>query len=242
MFRELLKGTNSSHSYKNVPDNSNPQDRKSKYLTHYRPDQRFQFMMFIAITLVVVILTGIFGLMRPVSVEFPLLNPNLRQETHIFRQDTRYTDDTSEGDVEWDKLVPNDGLGFVRVEDEHKYGLHGGYQYKNKSEHYTAFTVAMYHQLHCVMTLRQAFLSLYQGREVYSDKAHETNLNETEKMHMRYQHANHCFDYLRQAIMCYADTTLEGVDELGLTHQCKRWDEFERWYHKYKAPVINPTD
>ncbi|KAJ6191949.1 hypothetical protein J3E72DRAFT_273885 [Bipolaris maydis] len=200
MFRELLKGTNSSHSYKNVPDNSNPQDRKSKYLTHYRPDQRFQFMMFIAITLVVVILTGIFGLMRPVSVEFPLLNPN------------------------------HDGLGFVRVEDEHKYGLHGGYQYKNKSEHYTAFTVAMYHQLHCV------------GREVYSDKAHETNLNETEKMHMRYQHANHCFDYLRQAIMCYADTTLEGVDELGLTHQCKRWDEFERWYHKYKAPVINPTD
>jgi hypothetical protein len=41
-------------------------------------------------------------------------------------------------------------------------------------------------------------------------------------------HTIHCFDYLRQAILCAGDTTLEGTTEYGegwgSLHQCKDID------------------
>ncbi|EGP91139.1 uncharacterized protein MYCGRDRAFT_89178 [Zymoseptoria tritici IPO323] len=48
------------------------------------------------------------------------------------------------------------------------------------------------------------------------------------------EHVYHCFDYLRQSLMCAGDTALEGADPasngttgthgLGVTHVCKDWD------------------
>lgn len=50
------------------------------------------------------------------------------------------------------------------------------------------------------------------------------------------QHINHCFEYLRQAIMCQGDTTLEKVitneegefkpeiDGWGTVHECRSWN------------------
>src|SRR6266496_4664220 len=49
-------------------------------------------------------------------------------------------------------------------------------------------------------------------------------------------HMNHCFDYVRQALKCGADTTLEwdlldengdskgGAGGWGVPHQCRDWD------------------
>ena len=47
-------------------------------------------------------------------------------------------------------------------------------------------------------------------------------------------HVYHCFDYIRQALMCNADLTVEwprteedgrrvAVDGWGVEHQCKNW-------------------
>lgn len=47
-------------------------------------------------------------------------------------------------------------------------------------------------------------------------------------------HIHHCFDYLRQALMCAGDMTVEwpreeddgsrfAFDGWGVTHQCKSW-------------------
>jgi hypothetical protein len=47
-------------------------------------------------------------------------------------------------------------------------------------------------------------------------------------------HINHCFDYIRQGIMCAGDMTIEStipkakdgknkVDGMGMIHQCKSW-------------------
>ncbi|KAI1264680.1 hypothetical protein F5Y18DRAFT_389779, partial [Xylariaceae sp. FL1019] len=47
---------------------------------------------------------------------------------------------------------------------------------------------------------------------------------------MELAHAEHCFSYLRQGILCAGDTTLEGPDRLGpilgygFQHVCRRWD------------------
>jgi hypothetical protein len=54
------------------------------------------------------------------------------------------------------------------------------------------------------------------------------------------EHLSHCFDYLRQAIMCHGDTALEGLqttfgpdvggsDGWNVVHVCKKWDEVYDW-------------
>lgn len=46
-------------------------------------------------------------------------------------------------------------------------------------------------------------------------------------------HTVHCFDYLRQSIMCAADTSLEGKTEAGpgwgSTHECADYDALLEW-------------
>jgi hypothetical protein len=50
------------------------------------------------------------------------------------------------------------------------------------------------------------------------------------------EHLNHCWDYLRQNIMCSADVTLEWYKYnepvgtgWGYQHQCKDWDALVAW-------------
>lgn len=56
-------------------------------------------------------------------------------------------------------------------------------------------------------------------------------------------HISHCFDFVRQALMCAADVTLEGPVEIQGTqvfagweapHQCTKWDEVWSWAEKHK--------
>jgi len=60
-------------------------------------------------------------------------------------------------------------------------------------------------------------------------------------------HIGHCFDYLRQALMCCGDMTIEGakqsqfgnpldtVDGWGIAHQCRSWDTAFAWVSEHKA-------
>jgi hypothetical protein len=54
-------------------------------------------------------------------------------------------------------------------------------------------------------------------------------------------HLNHCWDYLRQTIMCNADVTLEWHkynEEVGTgwgyQHQCKDWEAIVSWTERYR--------
>lgn len=60
-------------------------------------------------------------------------------------------------------------------------------------------------------------------------------------------HVEHCFDYLRQSIMCAGDMTIEHAlepplgekrettDGWGVKHQCKDWNEIMNWTLEHKA-------
>lgn len=52
-------------------------------------------------------------------------------------------------------------------------------------------------------------------------------------------HSAHCFDYIRQSIMCAADTSLEGMTEAGpgwgSEHECKDYDALLEWANKHGA-------
>lgn len=52
-------------------------------------------------------------------------------------------------------------------------------------------------------------------------------------------HTAHCFDYLRQGIMCSADTSLEGMTSAGpgwgSKHECKDYDAVLKWANDHGA-------
>lgn len=100
-------------------------------------------------------------------------------------------------DDDWDSLFPQ-GYGFAFLGDD-----------------YQMFGVSMFHQFHCLHTIRQAIID----RDVYG-------------------HAQHCLTYLRNTILCSADLTIEPqfepgkVDGLGVNHQCRNWTAVYEWLDK----------
>ena len=63
-------------------------------------------------------------------------------------------------------------------------------------------------------------------------------------------HLRHCFDYLRQSLICNADTNLEPVDfELGgvtgwkFERTCRNFDKVKEWaeeWHSWDAAIEQP--
>jgi hypothetical protein len=93
-----------------------------------------------------------------------------------------------------------------------------GYVYLGES--YFSFGVSMWHQLHCLNHLRKVLTRGDDGSD----------------------HTEHCFHYLRQGILCAADTTLEpgGPAMLladgqlvatggNVTHTCRDWKLVYEW-------------
>ncbi|KAJ7101438.1 hypothetical protein B0H15DRAFT_1017864 [Mycena belliarum] len=85
-------------------------------------------------------------------------------------------------DHKWASIVPPQ-RGFIRLGADGK-----------------PWAVAMYHQLHCVNGVRFSYVAARDG------------LFRTEKARAdAFAHVNHCFDVLRQSLLCRADTTLLPV-------------------------------
>ncbi|KAI1330311.1 hypothetical protein F5Y16DRAFT_363762 [Xylariaceae sp. FL0255] len=77
--------------------------------------------------------------------------------------------------------------------------IHGGIIWSNtgnKDGRDTPGSIAMIHQLHCLAMVRRAMQDLKEGSDI-------------EVPSSRNRHWPHCMDYLRQAITCYADPTIE---------------------------------
>jgi hypothetical protein len=95
--------------------------------------------------------------------------------------------------------------------------------------------------------LREAYYALYNNRtaKIWG----EQELSDNERHHSRFVHVGHCFDYLRQAIMCAGDMTLEwagrdadgnimaGPSGWGILHrQCRNWGQAYEWAAQHNAP------
>ncbi|EME82686.1 uncharacterized protein MYCFIDRAFT_174241 [Pseudocercospora fijiensis CIRAD86] len=107
--------------------------------------------------------------------------------------------------------------------------------------------VSWAHQLHCLYLIMNEYDRLIR----YGPTGKE---NQVEHGHAEV-HTNHCFDYLRQAILCNADMTLEGrvigrdaapgTDGWGHAHVCRNHAEVVNWLEsrrtKDKAFIISPV-
>ncbi|RKO87144.1 hypothetical protein BDK51DRAFT_8317, partial [Blyttiomyces helicus] len=100
----------------------------------------------------------------------------------------------------------------------------GGYIYLGDAYH--AFGVSMWHQIHCLNHLRTIIVNGDDGSD----------------------HTEHCFHYLRQGILCAADTTIEwggsgmeSGEEIiatgeNTTHVCRDWTQvYDFMEENYKS-------
>ncbi|KAJ5976687.1 hypothetical protein N7501_000029 [Penicillium viridicatum] len=124
----------------------------------------------------------------------------------------------------WASLGRN---GSIMVKHPEWYGLLPGIE---NDDGYEVFPVSVFHQLHCLRILREGYVALLGGKQRHDHIA---------------SHQDHCFDYLRQAIICSADLTLEkarvdedghrrATDGWGTEHRCKKWSEVEKVKLEYQ--------
>ncbi|SMR44149.1 unnamed protein product [Zymoseptoria tritici ST99CH_3D1] len=167
---------------------------------------------------------------RRLAEEFNGLVPKVPLKTVVFNQDPNFVPyDRNMTYLEKDRLVSTNwkqafmphGRGFVTVDHPENYILTTPLTTPNGST-VNMFGIAAFHQVHCLKLIFRAYLAYSHG--------HGHVLPEG----LTGEHVYHCFDYLRQSLMCAGDTALEGADPasngttgthgLGVTHVCKDWD------------------
>lgn len=124
--------------------------------------------------------------------------------------------------------ILTEGMGFVWVNDTHRYhDLPTPVDWPDK----TVFTTSMTHQLHCLYAIVQTYSGLKASVTLPGD---------------HHWHMIHCFDYMRQAIMCSADVALEGhettfpdhnggSDGWDSKHVCKDYEEVKGYLESVRA-------
>ena len=96
-----------------------------------------------------------------------------------------------------------------------------------------AFNTAWVHQLHCVYWVMKEYHRVLHhgpdGTEYFIDPTHNA------------YHTSHCFNYIRQAILCGLDTTLEGsgegvgvADGSGQMHVCRDDKQSIEWLESHR--------
>ncbi|KAL1297268.1 hypothetical protein AAFC00_004827 [Neodothiora populina] len=172
------------------------------------------------------------GLLLPQILRTPV--PPMPMNIHIFERNEKYASRPSlESDIAWDDLLPN-GRGFVYVPDSKKYGLPPG-----ESTYFgEIYSVAMFHQLHCLGQLRKYHWMLVDG--VVANDTEGLKKMTDSLLGPDGEHVHHCFDYLRQTLQCAGDMALEwpreeedgkryAVDGWGIPHECRSWDHIREY-------------
>lgn len=90
-----------------------------------------------------------------------------------------------------------------------------------------SFSLAAYHQLHCINSLRFSYTVARDGL-----------VTDPEVLKDKIGHDNHCFQFIRQSILCKADDalvpfgqdnrTLSGAG-FGISHKCRNWAQLRNF-------------
>lgn len=108
-----------------------------------------------------------------------------------------------------------------------------------------SFSLSFYHQLHCVNALRFSYTVARDGL-----------ITDPEILRSKIPHDNHCFQFIRQSILCKADNSLVPMQTssnvslarmgFGNTRQCRNWEQVRQFVLENDAkwegtPYFNET-
>lgn len=138
---------------------------------------------------------------------------------------------TEEVRQKWLGIVPK-GLGYVEVHDPSKYDNLPTRPLEGPNIKNTVYTTSVTHQLHCLYNIAQVYSGLNSDPSLIPEQMKG--------------HLPHCFEYLRQTIMCCGDTALEGQqttfpegfigsDGWDAKHVCKDYDAIYRHLEENRA-------
>ncbi|KAM0177601.1 hypothetical protein ACHAPF_004186 [Botrytis cinerea] len=169
------------------------------------------------------------GLYIPQSHNWTLL----KGEESSFFPNMTSNDDRMQIRHNWDMLMPL-GSGTVRIPDYEQHPMLGKPIVDDPIRSGPIFEASWTHALHClyytVDTYHQLVLS--SGQTFGFDGARND------------MHASHCFEYLRNQILCMADMTLEGSESVldatgeGQAHVCRNRREAIEWIEERRVDDI----
>ncbi|WQF87951.1 Putative mycotoxin biosynthesis protein UstYa [Colletotrichum destructivum] len=149
--------------------------------------------------------------------------------TKILEESNDYTRPPDEDELKaWGHLMPL-GRGLVMVNST---GLPEMPGLNMSSPRGASGWTGIAHQLHCLYSTKHAFYDLYYNRT--GDKT-----SPLFGVGWQLEHLNHCWDYVRQTIMCNPDLTVEWRGEhegtgWGYQRQCKDWGPIYDWLEKHR--------
>ncbi|KAK6595737.1 hypothetical protein H4I96_10056 [Botrytis cinerea] len=157
----------------------------------------------------------------------------LKGEESSFFPNMTSNDDRMQIRHNWDMLMPL-GSGTVRIPDYEQHPMLGKPIVDDPIRSGPIFEASWTHALHClyytVDTYHQLVLS--SGQTFGFDGARND------------MHASHCFEYLRNQILCMADMTLEGSESVldatgeGQAHVCRNRREAIEWIEERRVDDI----
>ncbi|KAM7213545.1 protein of unknown function (DUF3328) domain containing protein [Rhypophila decipiens] len=192
--------------------------------------------------------------------------PKLPVRPYAFADDDQFRNLDTLDKVEsaWVAVFPQ-GNGFVHLSNPEKYNLspNPGVPINSVLQSKpNVYIISAYHQLHCLMLLHRFHVTMLmahmQMSETDSDSENTTTFGEaqenTKEKDRRplldddeVNHAEHCFIYLRQGVLCSGDITLEQPDNddlhighnplhgWGTEHVCRDWDVLGEWAEENAA-------
>lgn len=148
----------------------------------------------------------------------------------------------AEADALWEQLIPI-GKGFITVKTDNKHA-------DSETGPYQTKVVSAFHQMHCLVrrsSFGTDFCSNYSQnmirKSLYDAVANDPSFQS--ELPRLAHHWKHCFDYLRQVMMCNADVTLEGVDPgdtglgsvdgWGTERKCIDWQALKLWTERHRG-------
>ncbi|TID26407.1 hypothetical protein E6O75_ATG00900 [Venturia nashicola] len=155
----------------------------------------------------------------PLGVDTARFIPSFPLEARLFWNDSDYGPrdnhiqevNVTDLMMQWKSLMP-EGNGWINT---------------NSSENATQ--VSAFHQMECLITILEDFLTTYKELDVPQSRRGVKSGPELRK-------TLNCFNYIRQSLMCFADTALEGLDPfaeaenrtggtlgIGTTHVCRNY-------------------
>ncbi|KAI1419162.1 hypothetical protein F5Y12DRAFT_287732 [Xylaria sp. FL1777] len=184
-----------------------------------------------AMTVVIIVLLAHILHERAEATPSPV--PKFPRKTYTFLPDPNYVRDNMLFDEQetlntlhsWLPLS-SEARGYVQIPNYASYNILGDPYIVavNRTSDGPAYMMSVFHQLHCLSYVVDHYQRGYAGANLTEEVAH---------------HSAHCFDYLRQAIMCAADTNLEGDTDAGpgwgSDHQCTDYDALLAWANEHGA-------
>lgn len=109
------------------------------------------------------------------------------------------------------------------------------------------FEISAFHQIHCLLAILEDHANLALGRSI-----EDLPWNVRLKYNTWEEHTAHCFNYLFDAVRCFADNTAEGgkpgepnVVHRTAAHVCNDFDSLLSWSREPEQQVpasIDPSD